>query len=420
MIVIRGGEVLTSRGWERTDLSIEDGTIVEVGHDLSGDVEIDAGGCLVGPGFVDMHSHLREPGQTWKEDIASASAAAIAGGYTAVTAMPNTVPAMDHPEVVGSVLARAEEIGLVDVIASAALTSGRAGTDPSDVESLYRAGVRLFTDDGDCVTDDEVLESVMMKLAGLPGSLVAQHAEDTSLTRDGQMHEGALSRRLGVTGLPAAAESGIVRRDLDLVARTGSRYHCQHVSAKMTVELIRAAKQRDLPVTAEVTPHHLTFDESFLEGLDPNFKMYPPLRSADDRTALVAGLIDGTIDVVATDHAPHLADEKAVGFGPAPRGVIGLETAASATWEVLADRNRFFEVLSTAPATILGLADHGKPVQPGASANLVVFDPEARRTQHEFRSKSSNSPYAGRSLQGEVRATVHRGELVYESVVSVG
>ena len=416
MIAIRNGEVLTADGWARADVLVDDGRIAAVGVVPPAQDEVDATGCLVGPGFVDLHTHLREPGQTWKEDIASGSRAAAAGGFTAVTAMPNTEPPMDTAKVVQEVLDTAQETAVVEVIPSAAITVGRAGATPVDFDELYLMGVRLFTDDGDSVADGEVLAEAMRCIALLPGALLAQHAEDRARTAEGHMHEGDVSRRLGVGGLPAEAESDVVRRDLSLVAKTGARYHCQHVSAKMTVELIRRAKESGLPVTAEVTPHHLTFDESALAGLDPNYKMYPPLRSSEDRAALVNALREGVIDIVATDHAPHLPAEKQVGFAAAPRGVIGLETAASATWEILSDRDRFFAVLSSEPARILGLVDHGGPIGPGAVANLVVFDPEAKWVPNDFRSRSANSPYQSREITGRVRATLCRGKLAHGEV----
>jgi dihydroorotase len=417
MIVIRGGLVLTPDGWTSSDVLVTDGRIAAVAPNLTGEVEIDAAGCLVGPGFVDMHTHLREPGQTWKEDVASGSAAAASGGFTAITAMPNTEPAMDSPEIIASVLDIAREVDLVTVIPSAALTVGRLGTEPVDVSALYRLGVRLFTDDGDSVADPDVLEEVMSMIVALPGAFLAQHAEDSTRTAGGHMHAGVISRKLGVGGLPSEAEADVVERDLALAARTGVHYHCQHVSAKMTVELLRTAKEAGLAVTAEVTPHHLTFDEDFVADLNPDFKMYPPLRSGEDRIALIDALEDGTIEVVATDHAPHLPEEKDAGFVAAPRGVIGLETAASAVWEALGDRDRLFAVLSLIPARLLGRDDQGRPVEPGAEANLVVFDPSTTWVPARFASKSSNSPYTGREMHGRVRATVHRGNLVYRTRV---
>jgi dihydroorotase len=278
MIAIRGGTVLTPKGWRSVDVLIDEGRIVglaEEGDRMNGALVIDAGGCLVGPGFVDLHTHLREPGQTWKEDVASGSRAAANGGFTAIVAMPNTEPPIDSPKVVELVAALGEEADLVDVVPAATLTIARSGTAPADIAALYDVGVRIFTDDGDSVANDDVLRRVMEIAATLPGAVVSQHAEDRSMTLGGHMHEGVISRRLGVGGLPAAGEEEVVRRDIGLVRRTGARYHCQHVSSQRTVELIRDAKHAGLPVTAEVTPHHLTFDDRDLESLDTNFKMYP-------------------------------------------------------------------------------------------------------------------------------------------------
>lgn len=416
MIVIRGGEVLTDGGWLAADLSIDGGRVDAIGPNADGDVVIEASGCWVGPGLVDMHAHLREPGQSWKEDIASGSAAAAAGGFTAVTAMPNTDPPLDSPAMIEAVRARAAEVGLTEVVVAAAVSRGRAGRSLSDLEGLHRARVRVFSDDGDPVGADLMGEALEV-LASLPGAILAQHAEDPTRTAGGHMHEGTVSRTLGVGGLAAEAETDVVRRDLELVARSGARYHCQHVSARTTVELIRAAKRSGLAISAEVTPHHLIFDHENLSGLDTDFKMYPPLRAPDDREALVAGLRDGTIDVIATDHAPHLPEEKAVEFEAAPRGVIGLETAASAAWEALGDRHLLFSALSTRPAGLLGLEDQGRPVAEGRVANVVVFDPSATWVPNGFTSKSSNSPFRGREMSGVVRATLLRGRITHQSPV---
>lgn len=413
MIVIRGGDVLTPEGWKTVDVAIDGATISSVGRGIPGETEIDARGCLVGPGFVDMHTHLRDPGHTWKEDIRSASVAAASGGFTAITAMPNTVPAMDTPTVVSSLLAAAAEVGLVDVVPSGALTSGRAGAVPSDIDGLYQTGVRLFTDDGDSVAEPEVLRDVMLEVAGHPGAIVAQHAEDATMTDGAHIHEGSISRELDVKGIPPEAEAGVVARDLELVEETGVSYHCQHVSARMTIELIRRAKESGMPVTAEVTPHHLIFDDASLAGLDTNFKMYPPLRSGTDRDALLRAVRDGTIDTVATDHAPHLPEEKAVPFDDAPRGVIGLETAASALWEAVGDPQLLYSALSVRPARILGLESHGQALTRGAPANLVVFDPSVTWEPSRFASKSSNSPFRDRRMSGRVRTTLYRGRAVY-------
>lgn len=411
VIAIRGGSVYSEEGFVDADVLIEGSEITEVGvvSESRRATDIDATGCLVGPGLVDIHVHFREPGQTWKEDIESGSKAAARGGFTAVVAMPNTDPPADDVKVVSEVVVRGAEVGLVEVASGAALTVGRNGTEPSALEGLYRRGVRVFTDDGDSVLDDEVLREVMQRLSVLPEAVLSQHAEDASMTIDGHMHQGAVSTRLAVGGLPSEAESSIVARDLALVAETGVAYHCQHVSAAATVELIRQAKDRGLPVTAEVTPHHLTFEESALESLDTDFKMYPPLRSMEDRTALREALNDGTIDVVATDHAPHITAEKNTSFQEAPRGVIGLETAAAAVAEVVSDPARLFEVMSVAPALLADFERQGRPIAAGEPANVVVFDPGAVWVPHRFESRSSNSPYRGRSMLGRVRATIFEG-----------
>jgi dihydroorotase len=418
MILIRGGDVFSDCGFEVKDVLIDGERIAAVGTvDVEGVIEVvDASGCLVGPGFVDMHTHLRDPGHTWKEDIASGCAAAAAGGFTAVVAMPNTDPPLDDAKIVKEVVRRGDETGLVEVAVAAAITHGRAGLIPSDVEDLYKCGVRIFTDDGDSVADAAVLRSVMMRIAALPGALVAQHAEDASMTVNGHLHEGSMSTRLGVGGLSAEAEVDVVKRDLDLVRETGVRYHCQHVSATGTIELIRHAKAEGLVVTAEVTPHHLSFDETAVADLDTDFKMYPPLRSGDDRRALIEALKDGTIDVVATDHAPHAPEEKAVTFEEAPRGVIGLETAAAVVSEVVGDPRRMFEALSLKPALIAGLRDQGRAIAVGEPANIVVFDPRQEWTPETFVSRSSNSPYKDHRLTGRPLVTVHNGRIVYSLI----
>ncbi len=414
MTVLVGGRVLTPNGWERADVLVEGTRVAAVGQDLTDGDRIDVTGCLVGPAFVDVHTHLREPGQTWKEDIESGSRAAAAGGFGAVVAMPNTEPPIDQPKIVDAVAERGRDVGIVEVMPAGALTAGRAGAVPADLGAMYEAGVRMFTDDGDSVADSELLEEIMKILADLPGAVLAQHAEDSNLTAHGHMHAGEMSLRLGIGGLPTEAEVEIVSRDLDLAAHTGVHYHCQHVSSATTVELIRNAKRDGLDVTAEVTPHHLSFDESALEALDTNFKMYPPLRSAADRAALKAGLADGTIDIVATDHAPHSMEEKAVPFESAPRGVIGLETAAAAVWTEMADRDLLFRAMSEVPARLVGLDGHGVRVEAGSPANLTVFDERVRWTPNGFESKSSNSPYLDSELHGRVRLTMYQGRIVYQ------
>ena len=406
-MIIAGGSVLRADGMSVADVRIEGGRIVEVGASLTGDgPRVDASGCWVGPGLVDLHTHLREPGQEWKEDLRSGRDAAAAGGFTTVVAMPNTTPSIDS----GHVAEHVRRTDGVEVVPAGCLTLGREGVRLAHLDDLWAAGVRIFTDDGDTVADAGLLRRAMEYLAQL-GGVVAQHAEDPGLSRGGHMHEGAVSSRLGITGLPAVAEEVVVARDLRLVELTGCRYHIQHVSTAGTVELVREAKKAGLPVTAEVTPHHLVFDHSAVESMDPVFKMYPPLRTSDDVKALCAAVIDGVIDCVATDHAPHSAHEKDVPFEDAPRGVIGLETAAAVVNEALAlEPAAFFDRLADGPRRILGRDAHR--IEPGAPADVVVFDPTARWTASAFRSRSENSPWRGAEMRGKVVLTVAAGNIV--------
>ncbi|HEY6629475.1 MAG TPA: dihydroorotase [Acidimicrobiia bacterium] len=417
MIYVRGARVWGPAGLTETDVVIDSDRVAEIGaRDVpAGARVIEASGAILGPGLVDLHVHLRDPGQTWKEDIASASMAAVAGGFTAIVAMPNTDPPMDNAKTVNAVMERAAALGLVDIVAAGALTMGREGLEMADLDSMYEAGVRLFTDDGDTVADSGLLRRIMTYLRDFPGAVVAEHAEEVTLSRGGHVNEGIVSASRGIVGLPAVAEEVVVARDLALADDTGARIHIQHVSTRRSVDLMREAKRRGLAVTCEVTPHHLALDESAVASLDPNFKMYPPLRTAADREALVEALEDGTVDAIATDHAPHTVAEKDVPFEEAPRGVIGLETAASVGWAILkGDADLFFERMSVSPARIAGLERHGQPVERGSVANLVLFDPSRSWLPSGFHSKSANSPFAGAELKGMVVATIHNGSVVYE------
>jgi dihydroorotase len=283
-------------------------------------------------------------------------------------------------------------------------------------DAMYEAGVRVFSDDGDAVPEAGLLRRVMAYLRDLPGALVAEHAEDRSIAGEGHMHEGMVSSRLGIAGLPGLAEDVIVARDIAIAADTGAALHIQHVSTMRSVELIRGAREAGVSVTAEVTPHHLALDESSVDGLDSNLKMYPPLRGADDQAALRSALREGVIDAVATDHAPHAPAEKAVPFEEAPRGVIGLETAAAvvASYALGDDQRTFFDRMSVAPARIAGLDRQGRELEPGSPANLVLFDPRRRWVPVSFVSKSQNSPFAGVELTGRVLATIYEGRISYE------
>ena len=388
-LVIQGGTVLTKDRMASVDVRVVDGVVVELGSNLSSNGSVvDASKAIVGPGFVDLHVHLREPGQEWKEDIASGSAAAAAGGFTAVVAMPNTDPPTDAGHLARYVNDRGREIGLVEVASSGCITEGMAGVKLARLDELSAAGVTIFTDDGLTVADAGLLRGAMEYLTGR-NAVVAQHAEDPGLARDGHMHEGAVSSILGMTGLPSIAESTIVARDLALVADTGVRYHVQHVSCAETVALVRTAKTEGLAVTAEVAPHHLRLSDAAVESMDPVYKMYPPLRSRDDVDALVAGLEDGTIDAVATDHAPHASHEKDVPFEEAPRGVIGLETAFSVVRSSTSlDPRSLFERMSVAPAGIGGFARHGQWIEEGSPANLTVVDWDVEWIPQRFVSKA--------------------------------
>ena len=406
-MIISGGVVLTPDGPVTADVRLDGDRVVEVGSEIAGSERLDATGCWVGPGFVDLHTHLREPGQEWKEDIETGRLAAAAGGFTTVVAMPNTDPPIDSGHVADHVWRHDG----VEVVPAGCLTLHRAGERLAHLDDLWASGVRMFTDDGDTVADAGLLRRAMEYIAQL-GGLVAQHAEDPGLARGGHMHEGSVSSRLGITGLPASAEEVVVARDLRLVEVTGCRYHTQHVSTAGTVELVREAKRRGLPVTAEVTPHHLVFDHSAVASMDPVYKMYPPLRTAEDVQALRDALVDGVIDCVATDHAPHSAHEKDVPFDEAPRGVIGLETAAAVVNGVLGlPPIDFFARMADAPRRILG-RDPAR-VAPGASADIVVFDPAARWTPRRFHSRSENSPWTGVELTGQVRATFAGGVMIF-------
>ncbi len=410
-LILSGGIVLTTKGPEETDIRIRDGLIAEIGPGLDGDKTIECNGAWVGPGLVDLHVHFREPGEEWKEDIESGSRAAAAGGYTAVFAMPNTDPATDSGHVARFVANRGAEIGLVEVLPVGAVTKGRAGKELAHLDELWAAGVRVFSDDGDVVADAGLLRQAMDYLAAR-GGVISQHAVDVGLSSGGFMHEGSVSSLLGMQGIPSAADDVIIARDIRLVEMTGARYHVQHLSTATGVELIAAAKAKDLPVTAEVSPHHLAFDHTVVQTTDPAYKMMPPLRSEDDRDALRRGLEDGIVDIVGTDHAPHAAHEKEVPWEHAPNGVLGLEWAAAVvnTFTDL-DQAAFYDRLSVAPARIGQLGGQGQLPVVGGPANLTVFDPTVDWTPSTTVSKSENSPYFGLALRGKVTATIYRGKV---------
>jgi dihydroorotase len=409
-LLLAGGHVLTADGFQQMDVAIHAGQVAEIGSGLSGDTVIDCAGCWVGPGFVDLHTHLREPGQVHKEDMETGAGSAAAGGYTAILAMPNTSPAVDTRQRAEWALARGAGVPAVEIGVVGAVTEGRAGARLADIEGMLEAGVRWFSDDGDSVATAGLLRAALQILRG-HGGVVSEHAEDASLTVGAIMHDGEVSKTLGVAGMPVLAETLIIARDLMVAAETGGAVHIQHVSTEAAVELIRGAKQQGLAVTAEATPHHLTFDHTELKSRDPRFKMKPPLRTESDVAAVRAAVTDGVIDIVATDHAPHSHSETVLaGLEAGAFGVIGLETAAAAVHTALdLAPEVFFDRMAITPARLGGFSSHGQPVARQSPANLVVFDPSAAWVPDEFRSRSSNSPFLGRPLRGRVKATVHQG-----------
>jgi dihydroorotase len=432
--LITGARIVDADGERDGDILISEGTIREVGANIkaNGAETIDANGLVIAPGLVDMHTHVREPGREDEETIASASAAAAAGGYTAIQTMPNTDPVADTASVVEKVWALGREANLVEVIPAGALSRGLDGEKMADLGEMVRsiAKVRMFTDDGRGVQNALFARRAMEYLTTFD-AIYAEHCEDDALAAGGQMHEGERSMRLGLRGVPAEAEELMAARDIALAKLTGCRLHLLHISTTGTVELVRTAKAEGLRVTAEATPHHFTLTDAALEGYDPNAKVNPPLRADADRLAVIEGLKDGTIDAIATDHAPHADHEKDQELSFAPPGMIGLETALALTLTELVEPGHLtlqqaIDRLSIAPARILGLDNQGGSIAQGRPANLVVFDPSAEWTvaATEFRSLSKNTPFEGRTLRGKVvhtfyggRHTVRDGNLVEEALV---
>jgi len=399
------------------DVLVEDGLIGAIGPGAGADEVLDCDGLVLAPGLVDLHTHLREPGFEHKETVETGTRAAAVGGYTAVAPMANTEPVADNAAVVREVRELAARAGLCDVFPVGAITKGQQGESLAEIGEMAEAGVRVFSDDGRCVPTARLLRNALVYSKAFGDVVVAEHCEDASLAEGGQMHEGSHSYSLGLAGQPAEAEEVVVARDLAIARLTGGRLHLCHLSSARSVELVRAAKAEGLAVTAEVTPHHLIFTDDDLLTYDTNFKVNPPLRTRDDREALRRGLADGTIDAIATDHAPHAVEEKEAEFDHAPPGTIGLETALAAVLTELVEPGvvtltRALEAMSSAPARILGAADHGGPIEPGRPANLVVFDPAASWTvEPPFASRSRNSAFLGRPLRGLVVHTMLRGEL---------
>ena len=411
-IVIKGGTVINRSSQEVADVKIENDCVVEVGKNLKGDIQLDASGCIVSSGFVDLHAHLREPGKEEAETIETGSRAGALGGYTALVAMPNTDPPQDSVAVIDFVREQGKRAGLVDVVPSGCITLGRQGESLAPMAELANAGVTLFTDDGNGVQDAALMRRALEYAKGL-GITLAQHCEVAELTKGAVMNECSCCTDLGLPGWPSIAEELMVFRDIELVRITGASMHFLHLSTKRSVELVRAAKRDGLAITAEVTPHHLSLTQELLSSYNPVFKVNPPLRSIEDIRALKAGLLDGTIDAIATDHAPHPRRDKEMSLDMAPPGMLGLETALGV---VLAEGGceirDVVALMSWNPAKIARIdAEHGRDVVAGVKANLCVFDPQLTWSVDPERlaSKSINTPYVGRTLRGRVRHTMFKG-----------
>ena len=419
--LLRGGRLVDPASGHdgAADVLLDGGVVAEVGPGLetAGAKLVDCGGLVVCPGFVDLHVHLREPGREDAETIETGSRAAALGGYTAVCPMPNTDPVADNAGVVEMVAARGREVGLVDVFPVGAVTLGQRGVELAELGAMARsaAAVDCFSDDGHPIREARLLR-LALEYARAFDAIVADHAEDASLTDGAQMHEGEVSATLGLAGWPAAAEEMVVARDLLLAELTGGRLHLCHLSTANAVELVRAAKARGVRVTAEAAPHHFTLTDEVVRSYDPVFKVNPPLREKADVEAVRLGLADGTIDAIATDHAPHAREDKEVEWQAAPPGMLGLETALGLALAELVGLGYLelpaaIERLTAGPARCRRLPGHGGPVTPGASANLTVLDPAARWTVDRARlaSRARNTPFHGRELTGRVVHTLLRG-----------
>ncbi len=423
-LLIKGGKIVdpVSGASEAADVLIEDGRVVACAAGIAarGQQVVEAAGLIVAPGLVDMHVHLRDPGQTHKEDLVTGTAAAVRGGVTALACMANTIPPIDHPTVVEYVHSRAAKEGACRVYPIGAITKGLAGQELAPLAGLAGAGVVGFSDDGAAVANAGLLRRAMLyaKSFDLP---IIEHCEDAHLADGGVMHEGQWSTTLGLRGISALAEEVIVARDLQLAEATGARLHIAHVSTAHSVRLIREAKRRGVRVSAEVTPHHLVLTDAAVEGYNANMKMNPPLRSAEDVAQLRAGVLDGTIDVIATDHAPHAPEEKLVEFDRAPFGVVGLETALGVVLTTLVrpgllPLSAALRAMSTNPAAILGI--RGGRFAVGEPADLILIDLTRSWIVHAdtFASKSRNTPFEGWVLEGKAVLTIVGGQIKHSEL----
>ncbi len=400
---------------EVRDICVRDGRFAP---SVSGKAEVlDASGKVLAPGFVDMHVHLREPGQTSKETIASGTAAAAAGGYTSIVAMPNTSPAADSPSTIRLINDIISESAKVRVYQSACITEGRKGEKLAPYGSLKNLGIVALTDDGSCVQSAEIMRNAMV-YAKTFGLFIMDHCQEATLTATSQMNEGLMSAKLGLAGWPAAAEDMIVARDIILAHYAGAHIHLQHISSALSVDIIRDAKRRGTSVSAEATPHHISLSDECLADYDTNFKMCPPLRSKSDMDAIIAGIQDGTIEVIATDHAPHSIDEKDNAFDGAPFGITGLETAFPVCYQALVMNGKIslpklVSLMSTRPAELLKI--EAGTLKLGAPADFVIFDENAEYLFDKTFSLSSNSPWLGKRLRGRILKTYVGGSEVFSA-----
>jgi len=420
-LLIKNGHVVDPKNNidKVVDILIEDGRISKVGKiSNKKDVKaIDAKGKMVLPGLVDMHAHLREPGREDEETIQTGSLAAAKGGFTTVCCMPNTEPAMDNQGVVGLVVSQSKKVGIINVYPIGAITHGRRGESLAELASIADAGAVGFSDDGNSVKNSQIMRRAL-EYSKMLKRIIISHCEDKELSSDGVINEGYMSTLLGLNGIPYTAETTIVARDVELAKMAGAKIHIAHVSSKESIEIIEKAKRDGVKVTCETCPHYFTLNEDSLKDFNTNLKVNPPLRTEEDRKAIIKALKDGVIDVVATDHAPHAENEKEVEFDYAPFGMIGLETALSLAIMELIDKKiltwlELTDKMSLVPSKILGL-DSGT-LSVGKDADIIIVDPEKRWkvTKEALRSKSKNTPFLGKELKGVVEYTIFKGKIIH-------
>lgn len=419
-MLLKNATLLLNNIEETRDVYIKDGKIAEVGQNLNADTNIiDCTGLLLTPGLVDVHVHLREPGFEHKETIKSGTHAAARGGFTTICPMPNTNPIIDTPEILRDLNNKIKEDAVIKVLPYVSITTGLKGEELVDFQALKAEGAFAFTDDGVGVQSADMMYRAMQAAAKIDMAIVA-HTEENTLIYGGAIHEGKTSEKLGIKGIPAITESTQIARDVLLAEAADCHYHVCHVSTKESVRVIRDAKRAGIKVTAEVTPHHLVLDENDITEKDPNFKMNPPLRGTDDREALIEGLLDGTLDFIATDHAPHHEDEKAVGIDTAPFGIVGIENAFQLVYTKLVKTGVFtlqqvIDWMTIKPSEVFKL-DSGK-IEAGSAADLTLIDLNREYTldKNDFLSKSKNTPFHGEQLTSDIVMTIADGKIVYDN-----